>query len=68
MDTNKSKVSVRMLSTSKAEFVLVSSIVIMHISILSKIKDLERLAIHNLSGFWYDTHTFRNYVVLLLRI
>ena len=38
MDTNKSKVSVSvyMLSNSRAEFVLVSSIVIMHRSILNK--------------------------------
>ena len=38
MDTNKSKVSVSvcMISNSKAEFVLVSSIVIMHRSILNK--------------------------------
>ena len=38
MDTNKSKVpvSVYMLSNSRAEFVLVSSIVIMHRSILNK--------------------------------
>ena len=38
MDTNKSKVSVSvcMLSNSRVEFVLVSSIVIMHRSILKK--------------------------------
>ena len=38
MDTNKSKVSVSvyMLSNSRAEFVLVSSIVMMHWSILNK--------------------------------
>ena len=34
MDTNKWKVSVCMLSNSRAEFVLVSGIVIMHRSII----------------------------------
>ena len=51
MDTNKSKVSVSvyMLCNSRAEFVLVSSIVIMHRSILNKKQTyLERLAIDHI--------------------
>ena len=46
MDTNKSKVSVSvyMLSNSRAEFVLVSSIVIMHRSIFNK--NIERSKIY----------------------
>ena len=54
MDTNKSKVSVSvyMLSNSRAEFVLVSSIVIMHRSILNKTKTyLERLAIDHIHTY-----------------
>ena len=47
MDTNKSKVSVSvcMLSNSREELVLVSSIVIMHRSIINKKIYLERLVI-----------------------
>ena len=50
MDTNKSKVSVSvyMLSNSRAEFVIVSSIVIRHRSILNQKTYLERLAIDHI--------------------
>ena len=53
MDTNKSKVdvSVSMLNNSRVEFVLVSSIVIMHRYILNKQTYLERLAVDHINTF-----------------